>query len=185
MLYSFESICECVEKLKRKYGESDPFKLCKLMGINVLLYPMGNGSEACKGFFLYQSRIKSITINSDLSPVFQKIIVAHELGHSCLHSKKTGISAFHEFALFDAASIMEYEANIFAAEILLDDSEVLESLNCDQSFFQAAASLNVPAEILDFKFRTLKWKGYKVSDAPVFSSNTWLRKAEDGGSFED
>ena len=79
---------------------------------------------------------------------------------------------------------MEYEANIFAAELLLDDSDVLDGLNCDQSFFQAASSLNVPAEILDFKFRTLKWKGYKVIDAPFYSSNTWLKNAKDGGDSE-
>ena len=179
MINSFDMICEESQKLKNKYGESDPFRLCRDMGISVMYKSMGTGSEACKGFFLAQSRIRSITINDDLSQNLQRIICSHELGHAVIHRKCTGIKAFHDFALFDTASIYEYEANIFAAELLLEDDDVLEVLNEDMSFFQAASELYVPAEILDFKFRTLKWKGYKVIDAPLMASGNFLKDIED------
>ena len=185
MYNNFDFICNTVESLTQKYEEHDPFRLAKQMGVVMLFTPMGNGPDACKGFFLTHSRIKTMTINSDLSPIFQKIICAHELGHAVLHKEKSGVRAFHEFALFDSASTCEYEANIFAAELLLKDEDVLASLNDDLSFFQAAASLNVPAEILDFKFRTLKWKGYKVVDAPLSALGNWLKNAEDNGTPEN
>ncbi len=185
MYNSFDSICEQVQKLKRKYDESDPFKLCRDMGIKLLFSPMGKDETDCKGFFLVQSRIKSITINSDLSKDFQRIIAAHEIGHAILHKDKAGVKAFHEFGLFEDATTLEYEANIFAAELLLEDDDVLESLNDDLSFFQAASTLRVPAEILDFKFRTLKWKGYKLNDAPMYSAGNWLKDASDEGCFDD
>lgn len=185
MNYSFEHICKESAKLKSLYRETDPFKICGDMGIKVLFAPMGTSADSCKGFFLNQNRIKSITINSDLSPEFQRIICAHELGHCVLHKNKTGIKEFHDFGLFDSISEYEYEANIFAAEFLLDDSDVIERLNDDLSFFQAAAELCVPAEILDFKFRTMKWKGYKITDAPMYSSRTWLKSAKDGGNTDN
>lgn len=73
------------------------------------------------------------------------------------------------FALFDETSLCEYEANIISTECLMDDKDVLELLNDDLSFFEAASMLNVPAELLNFKFRILKRKGYKVIDPPIIS----------------
>ena len=152
-------IVKAVEQLKKKYHESDPFKLCKAMGIKLIFQFLGKDSDSVKGFFLEFKRIRTITVNDDLSLLIQKIIVAHELGHAELH-RKQGISAFHEVALYDESSLCEKDANLFAAELLLEDDEVLQALNEDNTFFTAAAMLNVPAELLDFKFRVMKWKGY-------------------------
>ena len=55
-----------------------------------------------------------------------------------------------------SADQKEYEANVFASELLLTDEAVLEVLNDDMFFFQAAKALYVPSELLDFKFRILK-----------------------------
>ena len=115
-------------------------------------------------------------INSDLSEELQRIILAHEIGHAVLHRKASGMKAFHDFTLFDETSTYEYEANIFAADYLMDDDEVLKLLNEDLSFFGAASRLNVPAELLDFKFRVLKRKGYKVIDPPLQSRADFLKK---------
>lgn len=181
MIVSFDCIRKKVKEVKRKYDESDPFKLCEMMGIKLKFKSMGTKPEDCKGFFLVQHRIKCIVINSDLSPVFQRIICAHEIGHAVMHSNRAGVSEFHEFELFDSVSTFEYEANIFAAEFLLEDDVVLELLNDYLSFFQAAAKLNVPTEILDFKFRMLKGRGYKIVEPPISSSSNWLKDAEDSG----
>ena len=151
------------------------------MGIKLLRVPMGKNVESCKGFYVTHSRVRTVAINSDLSSEFQKIICSHELGHAVLHKNIAGVKQFHDFGLFDSASTFEYEANIFAAELLLDDKDVIEKLNDDLSFFQAAGELYVPAEILDFKFRTMKWKGYKIAP-PLLSASTWLMGTVDGGT---
>ena len=182
---SMDYISQEVRRLKRKYDISDPFRLCDAMGILVLFDSMGTFDGACKGFFLTQSGQRSITINSDLPEPLQRIIITHELGHAILHTKAAGVKAFHDFTLFDATSRMEYEANIFAAEFLMDDEDVLEKLNDDISFFGAAAELRVPAELLDFKFRTMKRKGYKLIDPPLMCCGDFLKNVEvdvdDGG----
>ncbi|MBO6298828.1 MAG: hypothetical protein J6N53_08270, partial [Lachnospiraceae bacterium] len=61
------------------------------------------------------------------------------------------------------------------AELLMDDNAVLEMMNADNTFFSAAASLNVPMELLDFKFRLMKWKGYKMVQAPIESRSNFLK----------
>lgn len=174
---SYADICEAVERLKRKYGENDPFRLCRDMGIVILYQSLGTAPDAIKGFYLECKRIKTITINSDLPLVIQKIIVAHELGHAQLH-RAEGLCAFHEVAMFDESSMMEKEANLFAAEFLMDDKDVLRALNRDTTFFSAAAMLRVPAELLDFKFRVMKWKGYKLIEPPISASGNFLRDME-------
>ena len=110
----------------------------------------------------------------DLPEIVQRYILAHELGHAVLHGSG-GFSTFHDTALYDESSAAEKEANLFAAELLMDDEKVLEEINNDGTFFTAAAMLNVPMELLDFKFRMMKWKGYKLVEPPVTSRNNFLK----------
>lgn len=88
-----------------------------------------------------------------------QVILAHEIGHVVLHKKEAQMSAFHELELFDNVDQKEYEANIFASELLLSNEDVMDAINEDQFFFDAARQLCVPPEMLDFKFRIMKKTG--------------------------
>ena len=160
---TYSEISQAVAKLVKKYDERDPFLLCRDMGIKLLFQSMGKDPDAVKGFLLEYRRIRTITVNSDLPQIIQRIIVAHEICHAEYH-RRTGIHAFHEVALFDQTSELEKDANLFAAELLLKDGDVLDALNGDTTFFSAAAALLVPPELLDFKFRVMEWKGFKLLD---------------------
>lgn len=137
---------------------------------------MGLYDGCCKGFFIIYKRKKHITINSDLPKILQKVVLAHELGHCILHSSST-CATFHEVTLFDSVDRQEYEANVFASELLLSDEDVLEALNEDMFFFQAGSALCVPSELLDFKFRILKRRGYKV-ESPITTGGNFLKNLE-------
>ena len=63
----YGDIVDAVKRVKRKYGESDPFRLCRAMGIIVNFVSLGTSEDAIKGFFVYSNRKGVITINSDLS----------------------------------------------------------------------------------------------------------------------
>ena len=73
---------------------------------------------------------------------------------------------------------MEREANLFAAEYMMKDDEVLDALNQDTTFFSAAALLRVPMEMLDFKFRLMKWKGFKLMEPPIRARGDFMRSME-------
>ena len=49
------------------------------------------------------------------------------------------------------------------------------ALDDGQSFSQAASSLNVPAEFLDFKARLMKEKGYELGDSPITANSKFLK----------
>lgn len=174
---TYEEICREVAKIKARYHEDDPYRLCRTMGIKLIDSPFGLDPDAIKGFFLEQYRIKTITVNADLPAVIHRIITSHEIGHAVLHCN-TGIHAFHDVTLFDESAAFEKDANFFAAEYLLDDEAVFEVLNADATFFTAAAMLKVPMELLDFKFRLMKWCGYKLVEPPIRSDSCFLKRLE-------
>ncbi len=165
-----------VERIRRKYGESEPEKLAEAMNVLVRYEPMGTAQDCCKGFFISFCRQKHITVNADLPEELQRVILMHELAHVVLHCRIGATATFHDFAVFDTASRKEYEANVFAADYLLRDEEVLELLNDDLSFFGAAAQLGVPPELLDFKFRLMKRRGYELREPPLTARGDFLRR---------
>lgn len=173
---TIEQISDTAKQLKKKYDETDPERLAEQMKILVSREPMGLFEGCCKGFFLVYRRKKHITVNSDLPDVLQRLVLAHELGHCILHSGFSS-AAFHDVTLFDVTDRKEYEANVFASELLLPDETVLGVLNDDMFFFQAAKALYVPSELLDFKFRILKRRGYKV-ESPIMANGDFLKNLE-------
>lgn len=167
-------ICKEVQELKDKYLTDSPSELCDALDINLLFQPMGIHTDAIKGFVIGVDGVFAITINSDLPENLQKIITAHELFHTLEHCIN-GVCGYSDTAMFDEISEMEREANFFAAELLLDDKDVLKALNDDSTFFTAAARLYVPIELLDFKFRLMKYKGYALAEPPINSHNDFLK----------
>ncbi len=174
---SIDSIRDEVARLKRRFGDARAEEICDELGIMILFCAMGRTPESCKGFFLKQSRKKVIVLNSDLAKSFRRIILPHELGHAVLHGDVASECHYHDFELFDETSVFEYEANIFAAEFLLPDENVLTMLNEDISFFQAASALRVPPELLDFKFRVLKRIGYAINP-PLYSQSNFMKNID-------
>lgn len=169
-----EQIKAKADKLKTKYQTDDLFEICGNMGIKVHKSPMGTQEGSCKGFFTTYLRQKIITLNCDLSEENQRIILAHELGHAVLHAD-TGISTFHDFAVFNGCNTNENEANVFAAEFLLDDKIVLEAIKEGRDYYTMASELCVPPEMLDFKLRIMQKQGHPIV-APYIAKSDFLKR---------
>ncbi|MDR2568705.1 MAG: ImmA/IrrE family metallo-endopeptidase [Oscillospiraceae bacterium] len=169
---SIDFITNEANKLTDKYMTRDPYELCDALGVRIRLKDLG---QDIKAFYFYHSRIRNIVLNHRVSEIVRRILVAHELGHDRLHKEMAMLKGFQEIELFDRARPAEYEANLFAAELLIDNKRLLELLNDeDKSFFDVARELYVPADLLDFKFRTLKHKGYRVQ-VPYIASGSFLK----------
>ena len=92
-----------------------------------------------------------------------------------LHAS-TVMAAFNEFKLFCGTNQLECEANVFAAEILMDDHSVIQALRThDVSFFEVASELCVMPELLNFKCRTMKAKGIEVPESPIYANGDFLK----------
>ena len=167
-----DTISKKADTLIRKYGTRNPFELCDDLNIRIRYRDLGT---AMKAFYFYQSRIKNIVLNTRSGEIVQRILCAHELGHALLHGELAAMRGFQELEMFNTVSHTEYEANLFAAELLIDDKELLALLNDkEKSFFSVAKELYVPAELLDFKFRILKNKGYQL-EVPYIAQSNFLK----------
>lgn len=168
-------IHEEVKKLMKKYQSNNPQQLAKQLGIIVKYEPMGTFDGCCKGFFITHCRKKHITVNADLCENTQRIILVHEIAHAHLHFKANTCAAFHDFVIFENVNTMECEANVFAADYLMDDDAVLDVLTENISFFEAAARLYVPPELLAFKFMLMKRRGYQLLEPPFIANGDFLK----------
>jgi len=162
------------QTLRERYHTDDPREICREMGIRIMEHAMGTDPDSCKGFFVIRNRCRVIVLNSDLPGAVRRIVLAHEIGHALLHGDMA-ISAFHDFSVFNSANTMEYEANVFAAEFLLSDAEVLDALREQPDFFALSSLLNVPPELLAFKFRILQKAGHPLR-IPIDASGDFLRR---------
>lgn len=167
--------CEIRKKVRKLVSEnntSDPFELCRCLEIVLLGTDFGRSETAIKAMTMISSRICCIQYNTYLSDVLLRFIVAHELGHAVLHRKK-----FHaDTALFDDISLTEKEANLFAAELLLGESEDVycEMKSCDATLFQYAAEKNVPYELLAYKLEIMADEGYDIPSLPYEPDSRFL-----------
>lgn len=119
-----EQLSKVGSDLVRRYGTRDPFQIANALGINVMDDCENLGS--LKGMYCIVKRNRFIFLNKDLSPQMKRIVCAHEIGHDRLHRALAKKHGLQEFVLYDMATKPEYEANIVAAEILLDSDEILE-----------------------------------------------------------
>ena len=118
-----KQLTEIGERLVKRCGTRDPFEIARQLGAEVLCCP---DFGSMKGMYRVVKRNRFIFLNRDLTPQMQRIVCAHELGHDQLHRRLAANSALQEFMLYDMTAKPEYEANIVAAEILLDTDEVLD-----------------------------------------------------------
>ena len=118
-----KQLSEVGERLVRRCGTRDPFEIARQLGVEVLFCP---DFGSMKGMYRVIQRNRFIFLNDGLTPQMQRIVCAHELGHDQLHRNLAKDGALREFMLYDMSTRPEYEANIVAAEILLDTDAVLD-----------------------------------------------------------
>lgn len=137
----------------RRHGR-DPFLAADEKGITVLFR---NDFTRQKGAYTTVSGQPFIFINSRVSDEMQRIICAHELGHALLHKNRRGV--YLEYALFDTADRLEYEANLFAAEFLLDDGDIRGLALEGADAVSMARALNTNVNLLLIKLEQMNQRG--------------------------
>jgi Zn-dependent peptidase ImmA (M78 family) len=146
-----------VSSLLKKAGSRNPIDLAHNLDILIREDRLGS----LKGYIFFQSRIATVCINSELPEIYRSTVICHEIGHYRYHQKQARNLGFFEQNLFKQNCQNEHEANLFAAEFLLSDEIVLQTLNT-MDIYAGAAALKVPAELLDYKLMLLQHKGYAL-----------------------
>ena len=154
------TIYEVVENLKSKYHTSDPFELCDYLGVKVTTADLGS----LKGIYTYIDNIPVIIISSALKRIPQLLVCGHELGHHVLHSEIAKQGSLREFTFFNMRDKTEAEANLFLANLNVDDEELDELFREGRSVSEAAQILCYPEQILNIKISDMLKRGYEYKN---------------------
>lgn len=144
-------------RLIRKYQTQDPFEI--LGGMNVIVKESSRFKKL-KGFCFMGCQTVYVVISSFLSDEEKKIVAAHELGHIVLHRAQLKMAPMKDDNLYNMMDNTEYEANLFAADLLLDDGDVAEAAsNDDLDYFDMCSLLSTSPQLMSFKLYSLIKRG--------------------------
>lgn len=157
MHINIEEIARRVGALVREAGTRDPRAAAGVLGVEILTRDFTRQ----RGAYKVVMRNPFIFIKSNLEPVMENIVIAHELGHHCLHRREAeSLGGFQEFNIFDMRdSRMEYEANVFAAELMLPDDEVMEYIRAGLDIHQIASAMMSDVNLVALKADALISRG--------------------------
>ena len=147
----FDYIVTSANLLIEKHETRNPLELAGLLGIYVARYPLGG----LKGFYKVINRERHIVLNESLEEWEWQIVLAHEIGHDQLHKHIASLSTMCEHSLLFPSGKTEQEANLFAAELLLSDAEMLDHMANQLTLDQLSQRLHLPKEFLQYKIYIL------------------------------
>jgi len=151
-------------------------KYFEALGIEVVMCPE---FKRQKGVFTVILRNCLILINANLSEEMQRIVCAHELGHALLHRKMASVTkGLLEFELFDINDQMEYDANAFAATLLLDEEELLEMVHEGHDVVYIARSMGTNVNLILLKLNEMRKQGHEMN-LPDMPSRKFLGEIDD------
>lgn len=148
-------IYKYVQKLRKKYQTNNPYEIAEILGITVKPKPF----DDLKGVYVISRKNPYIYLNDELDEDMERLVLFHELGHHFLH-RHLAISAFQEFGFFDMSAKPEREANIFAANYMIEDESIKDGVECEYTSEQLARVLCVPHELLLIKLEDMNDRGY-------------------------
>ena len=140
-------IKDTVKKIIKKYKTKDPYELCEFLNIKIFYEELGT----INGYYQSCPKNKLIHLNKNLDKNFSNFVLAHELGHALLHSKLNVL--FLETNTFNLKNRFEFEANTFAAELLIDDDLLDEFRNSNYTLHEIACIKEISEELVKLKFK--------------------------------
>ena len=156
-MYS-RKIFEFTQRIAKRYRTCNPFELAEMLGIRISYKHF----ISLKGMYFVVDRCAFITLSDTLDETMEKIVLFHEIGHHLLH-RHLASKAFQEFGLYDMSSKPEMEANIFAANMLIDDYELDSLARENYTTAQIARMLYVPHQMLLIKMQDMNNRGYEYN----------------------
>jgi len=146
-------------RLIKKCKTRNPFEIAACINVDVLFMNLGK----LKGFYKRDGHNRFIIINDQICEPLQKIVCAHELGHDQLHRHLAKSHTLQEFVVYDMKSKPEYEANIFAAEILLPDHDIISLFQLGYNFYETASLLETDTHLLAIKLMIMNTAGLQFN----------------------
>ena len=166
-------IFRIAQKIVQKTGTRDPFAAAKFCGVEIM---RADYFTKLLGMYMICLQHRVIFLNTKADLFLQRTVCAHELGHDMLHRAQARSHALCELTLFREKTVMEYQANAFAAHFLIDTQESLEAAQCGMCISQMAGMFGVEEELVLIKLQELQRLGYPLR-IPREPNGAFLKKA--------
>ncbi len=157
------------EALVKKFQTRDPIEILKNLHVIV-----GETSRynRLKGYCFMSCQTIYVMLSSFLSEEEKRIVAAHELGHITLHRSQLKMAPMSDNRLYNMINETEYQANLFAADLLIQDEDVAAlSKQEDLDYFSFCSSLYATPELMSFKLYSLMKRGQKYNMPMDINSN--------------
>ena len=116
--------------------------------------------KTLKGYCFMSCKTVYVMISSFPSEEEKMIVAAHELGRIILHRSQLKMAPMQDDTLYNMTDNTEYQANLFAADLLIEDEDIEEMVqNEDLDYFGLCSSLNATPELMSFKLYSLAKRG--------------------------
>ena len=157
-LNSFDYIIKVADNVVKEHDTRSGTALAEALDMTII----ETSFKEQKGVYICIEDLPYIILNQDLSDEMRNIVILHEIGHHLLHREIA--NAFHETNLFDmSCHNMEYEANLFAAQVMLPDDETIEYIKSGYTISQIAAVMNSDVNLVAMKATDLKRRGLALN----------------------
>ena len=158
-MLNIDFIIMTVQKLIKRYGTRDPFRICEELGV-IIRY---EDFIDLKGMYRKFGRNRYILLNRNLVDFMLIVVCLHELGHDQLHWKLGENAVLRDSAIFRNIPI-ELEANMYAAEVKFIDEEILDLVYSGFTTDQIAMQTGTCSDLVAIKLNLLKHKGYQLKN---------------------
>lgn len=148
------SLCE---ELVEKHQTRNPFHLADAMGIRVVSCP---DFQKLEGMYKVILGERFVFLNGNLHRRRAGEVLAHELGHDTLHREMGEDSIVQDSFIIDMTLKPEYEANLFAAQLLVPEDRLISLLSEGISAGEAAGRLKIHPALVELKISILKELGH-------------------------
>ena len=153
-IYKFALACEAV------YGTRDPEEIFRQRRATV----KRSAPEGLRGMICTVYRAVLTAVDYSLPESVKKMTFAHLLGHAVLHRKQLLSGKTFEEPHDLPEGNAEREADLFAAELLIRDEDVLRMRDAGMNEAQVASSFGALRELVPRKLFSMRSRGISVGD---------------------
>lgn len=144
-------------RLVRRCGTRDARRIAEQLGIRIYY---ADGLTDLLGMYTARWNHRIMILHPKLDSYLEQMVIAHELGHDALHRQRAKVEGMKEFVLFQMKDNTEYEANAFAAHLLLSNDEVCKLAQQNYDVVQIAQMLGSDINLMLIKLLEMNKLGY-------------------------
>ena len=172
MLIRSEDIYSKAKSIVKICGTRDTLKIAQELGIYLHYI---NRLNDLLGMYTYRHKERHILLNANMEPMVLQMVCGHEIGHDVFHrALAKGNATLPEFVLFDMRTKHEYEANAFAAHLIIDDDELIGYMKEGYDVVQLSSAIGTNINLMLIKLNEMNRMGWHLN-LPYLPQSDFLK----------